>query len=125
MSLFNFSPGDSVLMPTPPGMVRHLWFLCFVLKDGQEGIFVNLTDSENSEDNTVILNPGDHPFVIKKSVILYSRAMVFKRKNIETLLDKGIIFPNFPASEGLLSKINKGFMSTSVVPEPVRLVLPV
>jgi hypothetical protein len=69
---------------------RHLWI---VLSDAAtypaEVITVFLTTRKAKRDQTCILAPGDHPFIIHESIVAYGVAEIRKDSDLESLLAKG------------------------------------
>ena len=65
--------GDTFLMPAPGGRaVPHLWIVV-TTRDAATGecAIVSVTTLRNSKDQTIILRPGDHPFIRHDSTIFY------------------------------------------------------
>jgi hypothetical protein len=84
--------GDTFLMPAPGGPVTpHLWIvvtppaprthLCAV---------VSVTTLRNSKDQTIILRPGDHPFIRHDSTVFYSDAMIVNARRLDTEIAAGL-----------------------------------
>ena len=79
------NPGSTFLLPKP-GQVEHLWIvLTKPNKDGR-AVCVNITSWTFDSDETVILVPGDHPFITKKSVVHYEDARYILLEHVEHLL---------------------------------------
>ena len=56
--------GDTLLIPAPgSGVTPHLWIILTEPNDAQHCIIVNLTTLRNSQDQTMSIMPGEHPFV--------------------------------------------------------------
>jgi len=63
--------GDTFLMPAPGGRITpHLWIV-ITTPDPVTHLcgIVSVTTLRNSKDQTIILQPGDHPFIRHQSTI--------------------------------------------------------
>lgn len=84
--------GDTFLMPTPGGAATlHLWIVV-TQPDPQTHLLaiVSVTTLRNSKDQTVILRPGDHPFIRHDSTIFYGDAMIVDEQRLETEIAAGL-----------------------------------
>ena len=110
------SAGDCFILPDSGG--EHL---CIVLTDYKGDppsiILVNITSWKRHKDQTVIIETGEHAFVIKKSVVAYDMAVVLEEWRIERLLRLAKMQPR--ASADLLKKIRDGLLTSPRVPGKV------
>lgn len=60
---------------------EHLWMVISEPAD-QRVVIVNFTSWTPGCDETCIVEPGEHPFVRRKTVVRYSGARVLKRENL-------------------------------------------
>ncbi len=84
--------GDTFLMPAPGGMaIPHLWIL-ITRPDPETHLcaIVSLTTLRNSKDQTVILRPGDHPFIRHDSTIFYGDALIVDVRRLEAEIAAGL-----------------------------------
>jgi hypothetical protein len=84
--------GDTFLMPAPGGtLTPHLWIVITQPDPASRlcGI-VSVTTLRNSKDQTVILRPGDHPFIRHDSTIFYGDAMIVDAQRLETEIAAGL-----------------------------------
>ena len=68
--------GDTVLIPAPgSGVTPHLWII--VTEPNQDGlcIIVNLTTLGGSQDQTVTIAKGEHPFVNRPTSVQQCRRL--------------------------------------------------
>ncbi len=50
---------------------------------------MNVTDAVNCPDSTCVLNPGDHPAIVKPSAVYYRKARLFESQKIDALIAEG------------------------------------
>jgi len=77
--------GDTFLMPAPGGRATpHLWIVVTTPDPAtRECAIVSVTTLRNSKDQTIILRPGDHPFIRHDSTIFYGDGMIVDVRNLE------------------------------------------
>jgi hypothetical protein len=102
--------GDTFLMPAPGGRATpHLWivvtnpdavtFLCAI---------VSITTLRNSKDQTIILRPGDHPFIRHESTVFYGDAMIVDSRKLDQEMNGGLIVARDPCPTRTLKLIQDG-----------------
>lgn len=88
---------------------HHLWIvLSDPSIDPTRVLIVNLTTYDRYEDQAVILNVGDHPFVAHKTCVAYSRARTASDAQLEQLKTRGKLTPHTPVSRELLERLRLG-----------------
>lgn len=75
--------------------------------DGGIVIF-NLNEWEIGCDESCVIEPGEHPFVIKKSYVFYRRGLFLTRPEFQKLEQMGCIKDREPVSKELLIRIQRG-----------------
>ena len=84
--------GDTFLIPAPGGVaIPHLWIV--VTKPAPDTnlcAIVSVTTLRNSKDQTVLLRPGDHPFIRHDSTIFYGDAMIVDALRLNTECAAGL-----------------------------------
>lgn len=104
--------GDTFLMPAPGGPVTpHLWIvvtppaprthLCAV---------VSVTTLRNSKDQTIILRPGDHPFIRHDSTVFYGDAMIVNARRLDTEIAAGLALRREACSPPTLKLVQDGVL---------------
>ena len=81
-------------------------------------IILNVTSLRHWKDQTLILQPGDHSFIVQKSVIAYENACLLREWQVERVLKEGIAQP--PASTELLLRITEGLTKSPFTPNKVK-----
>lgn len=92
---------------------QHLWIvLSDPSIDSTRVLIVNLTTYDRYEDQAVILNIGDHPFVAHKTCVAYSRARMASDAQLEQLRTSGKLTPYTPVSRELLERLRLGALTS-------------
>ena len=71
-------------------------------------------------DKTVILKPGDHPFVKHESSVHYSDANFMRVDRIYDAVENGHITPRENMSPELLKRLRKGILKSAHTPHSVK-----
>src|SRR4051794_27953595 len=102
--------GDTFLMPAPGGRVTpHLWIIV-TTPDPVTGLcaIVSVTTLRNSKDQTIILRPGDHPFIRHESTIFYGDGMIVHARKLTQDLIAGLIVPREKCPAPTLKLVRDG-----------------
>lgn len=102
--------GDTFLMPAPGGAATpHLWIVV-TQPDPQthECAIVSVTTLRNSKEQTVILRPGDHPFIRHDSTIFYGDAMIVDVRRLEAEIAAGLALVRDRCSTATLKLVLDG-----------------
>ncbi len=97
----------------------HLWII-LTPTDLNEVVVVNVTTRHKRSDTTVIINPGEHPFIKQESVIAYRFAKVKTVAEIEKAISEGTAIRREPISASLLERIRGGLMQSDHAENGVR-----
>ena len=85
---------------------RHLWI---VLSDAaaypDEVITVFLTTRKAKRDQTCILDPGDHPFIVHESTVAFGVAEIRKAFDLDSLLTNGKLVAHDDAKLAMVERI--------------------
>ena len=88
---------------------RHLWIIISdPAIDPNQVLFVNLTTYDPREDQTVVLNVGDHPFIQHRTCVSYSRARVATNFQLEQLKNAQRLIPHASVTAKLLQRLRDG-----------------
>ena len=102
-------------MPAPGGPVTpHLW-IAVTQPDAQTHLcaIVNVTTLRNSKDQTIILRPGDHPFIRHDSAIFYGDAMIVDARRLEAEIAAGLALRRETCSQATLKLVQDGVLASS------------
>jgi len=106
--------GDTFLMPAPGGVATpHLWIVV-TQPDPQTHLcaIVSVTTLRNSKDQTVILRPGDHPFVRHDSTVFYGDAMIVDALRLESEIAAGLALVREGCSKAILKLLQDGVVAS-------------
>jgi len=115
-------PGRSILMPKFSGATPHLWIILTEPEGNPpQVVIVNLTTLKpDTEDRTVILNVGDHPFIAHETVVYYVDARLATAQGILQLSK----FPGYgfhdDCSKRLLEIIRSGLLESKDTPKGIK-----
>jgi hypothetical protein len=112
--------GDAFLMAQPRVTTPHLWImLTAATSDTDKAIIVNVTSLRDGSDTTVVLKPGDHPFIAKESVIYFHGALVVDLVRIQEAFSARVCKPQPSCSPDLLARIQRGLLKSQFTPEGI------
>lgn len=107
--------GDTFLA----GDEYHLWVIVTPPYNG-EVVAVSVTTRRDRSETLVTLQPGEHPFIVRESVIPYTYSRIWKVAEIEAALAAEEIVSKEPASPELLKKAQGGVTESEHTPNEVR-----
>ena len=107
-----FTLGDTVMLPKPGHEKEHLWAL-ITAADPESGdaVMVNLTTQQPHSDTTTIIQPGEHPFVDRPTVVFYADARIVDVKNLEAAIGQTV--SGFSPHRGLLANTHQNSATSS------------
>jgi len=102
--------GDTFLRPARPmpGEKQHLWIVITAPNSENQVLIVNLTSFKAWQDQTVILNRGEHPFITQQSCVFYREAQIVDNSKLDEAEKKQAIVKREPCSERLIALIRDG-----------------
>jgi hypothetical protein len=101
---------DTFLMPAPGGIATpHLWIVV-TQPDAETNLcaIVSVTTLRNSKDQTVILRPGDHPFIRHESTIFYGDAMIVDERRLRSEIAAGLALAREKCPSATLKLVQDG-----------------
>ncbi len=81
---------------------------------------LNITTRRPTSDSTVILTPGDHPFVRHESVVAFEHASLFKVEKLERGLTNGSLSKYPDISDSLFTAVKQGLLSSPRTPQNIK-----
>ena len=113
--------GDTLALPKPGQEKEHL-FALITAPDSESGeaIMINLTTLRPHSDSTTVLQPGDHPFVDRPTVVFYADARLVKAALLETAIQQGVGRRHEPLSVGLVKRIQEGLLASPFTPARIK-----
>jgi hypothetical protein len=119
------SCGDTFLIPVSIRAREHLWVVVTQPLPGEsEAVCVSITSRRSISETTVILSPGDHPFITRESVVHYSGADVLDLYLVQQALDAQTTSftcrQHARCDEPLLRRIQEGLLRSQLTPNRVK-----
>lgn len=112
--------GDTVILPKPGLEKEHLWVLITTPDLNGIAIMVNLTTQRPHSDKTVILQPGDHPFIDRPTVVFYADARFVEVALLESCISKGLGRNHSQMAAVVLQKIQNGLFASKLTPQKIK-----
>jgi hypothetical protein len=115
------SPGDTFVIAKTTREVEHLWIILTNPAADGTAVCVNVTTKYNIyADTTVTLQPGDHPFVSKESVVHYPDAQALLLSSVEKALQAKVGFSHTPCEANFLKRIQEGLLKSPHCPSGIK-----
>lgn len=113
--------GRAILWRHTPGSPFHLWFVLTDPSGSPETVIaVCLKSKKRFTDDTVILGPGDHPFIRRESSVAYSTAGRFRVKELTAALAAGTCHLKEDMSAELLERVRAGLLKSQYTVNAIR-----
>lgn len=97
------------------GDPRHLFVVIAGPSESGKALMANFTTYGEYKDGECILEIGDHPFILHKTVVKYDASVVWPLGQLASGISAGALVLGEPASEELLERIIAGFWKTGRV----------
>jgi hypothetical protein len=111
--------GDTFLLPD--GIGNHLNCVLAVLVEGSI-VLCHFTTRQKRSDTTCIIQPGEHSFFDRETVMRYDQAHVCSGDGLAAL--ERLIMKRFePLSAGLLARVKKGALDSPQTPDKIKALL--
>lgn len=106
--------GDTFLMPAPGGLATpHLWIVITQpAPESQLCAVVSVTTLRNSKDQTVLLRPGDHPFIRHDSTIFYGDGMIVDARRVDAEIGAGLAIRKEKCPPATLKLVQQGVLAS-------------
>ena len=109
-------------MPRPGVATPHLWIVATEpLATTSEAILVNVTTLRDHSDTTLILDVGDHPFIVRKSVIFFDDAQIIDTRKLAAGIQAGFWRQKERCSDYLIDRIQKALVASLRTPEKIKI----
>lgn len=111
--------GDVVRIADPRTNV-HCWVMILKVANGRQFVGVMLVTARPHSDTTVILHPGDHPFISRPTSVDYGSAKPLVISKLEEWIGARRALPQEPLTAELLARVAAGLCQSSRTPNHVR-----
>jgi len=96
----------------------HLWIVITEPRPPDfQCVIVSVTTQKPHSDATVVLRPGDHPFITRDSVIQYLDARFADARGLDDIIEKGLAKRRDSCSPELLERIQDGVGHSRFLPK--------
>ena len=113
--------GDTVLLPKPGQDKPHLWVLLTAVNpETGDAIIVNLTTERPHSDKTVVVQPGEHRFVDRPTVVFYADARFVNLVLLDAAVQQGIATQHDALSPALLKRVQAGLLTSALTPTKIK-----
>lgn len=103
----SFAPGSTFINDIAPGLPQHLWVVIAIGNPSGKIAIVNCTTWEPScQDESCVIQPGEHPFVKHKTVVNYRDAKIVTTAQLNQV--RSLVQPHANANSELLERICQG-----------------
>lgn len=113
------SPGDTFI-PLAPQRDGHLWVVISEPTVQSRVAIVNFTTRRPPCDDSCVVQPGEHSFIVRESILLYARARLQDLDALVSHLTAGFYVPREPVSKPLLRRIQEGAFVSEFTPGNVQ-----
>jgi len=113
--------GDTVLIPKPGQDKSHLWVLVTAVNpQSGEVIILNFTTERPHSDKTLVIQPGEHRFVGRPTVVFYSDARFTQLASLHAAVNQGIANQHDPLDPALLARVQAGLLASPLTPDKIK-----
>lgn len=115
--------GDTFLL-TNPAINSHLFILLSdPRRDPDRIVTASFTTWRPDKDLSCVVEPGEHPFIRRRSCVHYSEDRLITASQYDRLVTAGSIVPQDPVSETLLNRLLDGASVSPYMPLGNRQIL--
>ena len=106
--------GDTFLRParSTHNEKQHLWIVITDPNTENKVLIVNITSLKSWQDQTVILNRGEHPFITEPSCVFYREAEIVDNSKLDQAESMGAIAKRECCSESVINLIRSGVVAS-------------
>lgn len=113
--------GETLVLPHPNFETPHLWILVTdPVGEPPQTIIVAVSTKRFYKDSTVVLSPGDHPWVRHESVISYDHALIPEVHYLNEAVSRRIAELRQPCTPDVLRRVQDGLLSSPRTPQRVK-----
>lgn len=115
--------GNTVLLydDDDPDSPPHLHIVITDPDDADDCVvLVSVTTRRARSDTMTPLDPGEHPFIDRPSVVTYAYSKLLRCAHIERLVASGHASKKADASERIVLRAQQGMLETDRAPQEVR-----
>jgi hypothetical protein len=99
---------------------RHLFMVIAVVPASELLCVVNFTTHRPPCDESCLVQPGEHPFVTRLTVVSYRNALIKTNADLERARVAALLQMKDPLSAALLTKVRQGALRSLATPRNVK-----
>lgn len=119
--------GDTFHAQAPSSTKQHLYIVLTDPDANGKVVVANVTSQADGKDQSCVLQPNDHPFVTKESVINYADAILSDEALIITATRRRLFQTDVPVAPQVLGRVQQGALNSPhterLIKETVRAAL--
>jgi len=113
------NPGDTFLNSNPASP-QHLWIVASNRTENNRYVIFNFTTKRPDSDLSCEVQPGEHPFITRESVVAYDRGQLIAITTTRLMQDLGFYQAMAPVSIELLRRIQEGALRSEHTTKKLR-----
>ncbi len=103
---------------------KHLFVICSDVCDKGLLVLVPLSSFTNDLcDQTCLLNSGEHPFLVRKSYVLYRKSEIYSASGLVDAVSQGLFSQREDINGQTFLRIKNGFCKSIQTPRKVKIYL--
>jgi hypothetical protein len=83
-------------------------------------LLINFTTLRSHSDTTVVIQPGEHPFVMHATAVHYADTRLTSATAIEAAVASGLFRTHRDCSAALLDRLLSGVLASPQTPEKIK-----
>jgi len=116
--------GDTIVIPLPDTSYdSHLWMVISDPSQGDECVIVNFTSWRADKDQACVVEPGEHPYVSRRTCVNYRDAKRCKTGDLDKLIASRNLKNSAPLSAELLARIRNAVAESRMNWDCVQLLI--
>lgn len=112
--------GQTILLPKPGHDTAHLWVVLTAPDTNAQVLLINFTTLRSHSDTTVVIQPGEHPFVMHATAVHYADVRLTGAIAIEAAIASGHFRTHHDCSAALLDRLLAGVLASKQTPEKIK-----
>jgi hypothetical protein len=116
--------GETIIIPLPDTSYdSHLWMVLSDPTQGDECVLVNFTSWRADKDQACIVEPGEHPYVSRRTCVNFRDAKRCKTAALDELVASKNLRRSAPLSPELLARIRNAVSQSRMNWDCVQLLI--
>lgn len=112
--------GQTILLPKPGQDTAHLWVILTAPDAQGQVLLVNFTTFRPHSDSTVVLQIGEHPFVVHATAVHFADTRLTAAQPIEAAISSGLFRTHQDCVPALLDRLLVGALASPHTSEKIK-----